>query len=325
MSAASGSSVADRLVWKMRRATPCRRLACFLVLAFAGSLVLSRRDVARSFGAPATKSRKAGRGFGAVTKPKKASGSAVVDRRLGKQPASAKRKELLAETANQPIMVGDLEVNLLVPAYVQDYGRFAEMVGIGAGTVSDVVWPSEQALAGTLMQHQQLWSSDVIDVGDGASGSQRICELGAGLGLAGIAIAMNGAEDVLLTDRDDLILKIAQQSAQENGVGDRVSTAAFDWGNREDWPEAGSCGLVVAADVLYDQEVVEPLTALIRHLSGGRAVVIEPVNEDRLRLNARENFEAAARSNGLAVNWEDYVAPGGSSPLRILWVGGARD
>ena len=80
------------------------------------------------------------------------------------------RKTLLSETAEQVFQIGDLELPLLVPAYVTfsarhlicfgyvkwsqlqtlewdmqdlevlDYKRFALMVEAGAGTVSDIVW-----------------------------------------------------------------------------------------------------------------------------------------------------------------------------------------
>ncbi|CAK9110437.1 unnamed protein product [Durusdinium trenchii] len=62
-------------------------------------------------------------------------------RRLGKDPSiNRARKTLLGETAEQVFQIGDMELPLLVPAYVLDYQRFSMMVEAGAGTVSDIVW-----------------------------------------------------------------------------------------------------------------------------------------------------------------------------------------
>ena len=82
-----------------------------------------------------------------------------------------------------------------------DYRRFSMMVEAGAGTVSDIVWPAEQALAETLLRSRALWQS------------QGLCELGAGLGLAGLVAAKAGASRVMLTDRDALVLDIARPGA----------------------------------------------------------------------------------------------------------------
>lgn len=229
-------------------------------------------------------------------------------RRLGKDPSTNNaRKTLLSETAEQIFQIGDLELPLLVPAYVLDYKRFSMMVEAGAGTVSDIVWPAEQALAETLLLRRELWQTDGV------------CEIGAGLGLAGLVAGKSGAPRVLLTDRDALVLEIAQKSAARNGMGETVSTAAFDWGDRSSWPKPFN-GLVVAADVLYDKEVVPSLVNLILHLDGP-AILVEPDNIERQSLGSVQYFEEMLQSNGVQFRTEKYFnMKHPSSPMLIISV-----
>jgi len=254
------------------------------------------------------------RGFGAGTvkrSPKEKASSPEVQRqqRLGKSKhLHEKRFELLQETAEKTFTIGAYDVRLLVPQYVTDIGRFSAMVEVGAGTVSDIVWPAEQALAHALLDRRQLWERTGV------------CELGAGLGLAGVVAAAAGAPRVLLTDRDGLVLDLAARSAALNGVGNVVSICDFDWADKPSWP-TGGCGLVAAADVLYDNEVAAPLVNLIAHL-GGEALIMEPVNAERLQLNSVEHFVSAARAKGLTVYAENYESPFEMpSPMQLLTVG----
>lgn len=227
-------------------------------------------------------------------------------RRLGKDPSiNRARKTLLGETAEQVFQIGDMELPLLVPAYVLDYQRFSMMVEAGAGTVSDIVWPAEQALAETLLIRRELWQT------------YGLCEIGAGLGLAGLVAAKSGAPKVLLTDRDALVLDIAQKSAVKNGMDDIVSTSAFDWGDRSRWPKAFG-GLVVAADVLYDKEVVTPLVDLLVYLDAP-AIFVEPDNVERQSLGSVDYFQDMLKSNGLKFRTEKYFNPKQpSSPMLII-------
>eukprot|EP00913_Durusdinium_trenchii_P028579 g26804.t1 len=184
------------------------------------------------------------------------------------------RKTLLGETAEQVFQIGDMELPLLVPAYVLDYQRFSMMVEAGAGTVSDIVWPAEQALAETLLIRRELWQT------------YGLCEIGAGLGLAG---PLSNAYDGIL--RSKIVLDIAQKSAVKNGMDDIVSTSAFDWGDRSRWPKAFG-GLVVAADVLYDKEVVTPLVDLLVYLDAPAIFV-----ETRLNYTERQHYDSLRTHN----------------------------
>lgn len=230
-------------------------------------------------------------------------------RRLGKDNSLVEvRKKLFEKTMQQPFSIGDYDVDLVIPSYVMDAQQFQSMVEIGAGTVCDIVWPAEEALARTLVERSYRWKSTGV------------LEIGAGLGLAGIVAAVAGAPKVLLTDREKLTLGLAMQSAARNEVGDKVSVSAFDWSDRSKWPTPWG-GLVVGADVLYDEEVVDPLLDLIEHL-GSSAMLMEPDNIERQQLGSIARFQERGRLRGLHVDAETYVdrSGRGSSPMLLISV-----
>ncbi|CAJ1368651.1 unnamed protein product [Effrenium voratum] len=174
---------------------PCRVRRRFLWLAAAVATAAWSSLAAAGFGPakaakPAVRKKRGGFGAGLVNRKEEEKRR---QQRLGKDPSVNKDRELLlSQTSQQMFRVGDLDIPLAVPSYVLDYKMFERMVEAGAGTVSDIVWPAEQALADTLLARRDLWRD-------------RLCELGAGLGLAGITAAKAGiAKKVLLTDRDGL-------------------------------------------------------------------------------------------------------------------------
>lgn len=281
-------------------------VACSVVWASQLWLQIeSPQAAAKPAAGAAPKARPKPKGFGDPQPPKTEEG--IRKLRLGKlDQIHEKRQALIADTFEQVFPVGASSVKLFVPSYVMDYAKFEAMVEVGAGTVADIVWPAEQALATALMERRHLWISGGL------------CELGAGLGLAGIAAAMNGAPSVLLTDRDALVLEVAKRSAQNNNVADKVAVSAFDWADRASWPKLPG-RLVIAADVLYDKEVVKPLASLILHL-GGEALLMEPNNEERQELGSLQYFKEVIREKGLTVYVEDYSPPGGVTPMVLLQV-----
>ncbi|CAK9110439.1 unnamed protein product [Durusdinium trenchii] len=100
-------------------------------------------------------------------------------------------------------------------------------------------------------------------------------------------------------------------------MDDIVSTSAFDWGDRSRWPKAFG-GLVVAADVLYDKEVVTPLVDLLVYLDAP-AIFVEPDNVERQSLGSVDYFQDMLKSNGLKFRTEKYFNPKQpSSPMLII-------
>lgn len=215
------------------------------------------------------------------------------------------RHDLLRDTSQEFFKFNNVEVQLLVPSYTLDPKRLEDAEELDISSFADFVWPAELALTHVLLQRRQLWES------------AGVCELGAGLGLAGIAVAAAGASRVLITDCDAMTLELASRSAVLNAVDDVVSVSSVDWTDPKSWP-SGDQGLVVAADVLYNARFLTPLADLILHL-GGHAVIMEPTTSERLLLKQVTDFKKALLSRGLSLDIEFYEdAAHGIPPMHVL-------
>jgi len=122
------------------------------------------------------------------------------------------------------------------------------------------LWPSASALAGFLLR-------------TGAGAGEDVLELGCGLGLAGVAAALNGAR-VLFTDFEPDALAFAR-------ANHALNVGTFGRGRELDWrepPEGLTASLVLAADVLYERRFLDPFCRTLEAVmsSGGRALVAEP-------------------------------------------------
>ena len=122
------------------------------------------------------------------------------------------------------------------------------------------VWPAAVALGRRLLS-MQLTGKTVL-------------ELGAGVGLAGLAAARAGAR-VVLTDREPVALEVARRNARLNGLESAVETLLLDWFHPE---VAGTFDWIIGADVLYERPLVEPLASLLETLlaRGGQAWIADP-------------------------------------------------
>lgn len=134
---------------------------------------------------------------------------------------------------------------------------------------------------------------------------RRVLELGAGVGVAGLAAALAGAE-VLLTDREPVALAVARRNAERNGLP--VATRLLDWNAP---PPAIPCDWIIAADVLYERELAEPVARLLAALLDGRnqALIADPERP------FQEDFEAALRARGLRAR---------RRPTHFFWDGRSR-
>ena len=97
-------------------------------------------------------------------------------------------------------------------------------------------------------------------------------ELGAGVGLAGLAAAAVGSR-VLQTDRDADALALCKENAERNEL--RTEQRVADWATN---PELGRFDWVIAADVLYRSTLHEHLSTLF-HASlapNGRLLLADP-------------------------------------------------
>lgn len=112
------------------------------------------------------------------------------------------------------------------------------------------IWPAEVALGRILI-------ASPLEC-------RRVLELGAGIGLAGLAAAAAGAR-VVVTDREPAALALAKRNAARNRLD--IDVRCLDW-NAADAREraGGEFDLIVAGDVLYDEDHLEPLLALLAAL-----------------------------------------------------------
>ena len=159
------------------------------------------------------------------------------------------------------------------------------------------LWPSSIALARGVAA-----AADDDDAGEsGDSGNAVVgvdaCDLGAGLGLAGIAAALCGARSVVFYDREPLALQCCLLSAELNGLAVRAggeddaaevrdgrrtcsaSAEIFDWNAVP--ADQRAFDLVLACDVLYESHAVAPVASLVPKLTvpgGGRWVLADPPN-----------------------------------------------
>jgi predicted nicotinamide N-methyase len=137
------------------------------------------------------------------------------------------------------------------------------------------LWPSGVELAREVSAHD--WTGATV------------LELGCGLGLPAIAAALGGAR-VLATDRSPDAVTFAAVNAEHNGVA--VETAACSWDEPGPLLERAPWDLVLAADVLYGQRMLDELLALLPRLvaADGAAWVADP------RRPLAPEFVAAARA-----------------------------
>jgi predicted nicotinamide N-methyase len=100
----------------------------------------------------------------------------------------------------------------------------------------------------------------------------RIAELGCGLGLPSLIAARDGAS-VLAVDAEAEALHLLDRNAGANGVS--LATLQVDWAQPQELLARAPFDLVVAADVLYEDDAPLLLADLLPRLAP-RAVVADP-------------------------------------------------
>lgn len=139
-------------------------------------------------------------------------------------------------------------------ALLQSADRF------GAFPYGLLLWDSAVALADEL-------------AGMGGLAARHVLELGAGVGLAGLAARAQGAE-VVQTDLGPEALELSRRNAARNGL-DGIKTRVGDW---DRWDDACCYDLIIGSDILYDVSAHEPVLAILqRNLkAGGTAILTDP-------------------------------------------------
>ena len=118
---------------------------------------------------------------------------------------------------------------------------------------------------------------------------RRAVELGAGCGLAGLALALLGA-DVVLTDAGEPVLALLRRNVAANlapaalrlrggaaaaGAAGAARVAELDWARPETWAAAGPpAEVVLAADCVYSEAAVPHLAAAVAAVAAPRATIV---------------------------------------------------
>jgi ETFB lysine methyltransferase len=211
------------------------------------------------------------------------------------------------------------------------------------------LWPSSVALARGVAERAQGEEG-------GDLRGKSVCDMGAGLGLAGIAAALCGAESVAFYDREPLALQCCLLSAEANGlrvafgnetglrviadeeavededavyVNDKggqkkktntcvVSASVFDWNAVP--LDQDRFDLVLACDVLYETHAVKPVASLVPKLTkektGVWLVADPPLRAPKNRARFVELVEAFDFS--LSRTRETTTTHGGSTDTVLL-------
>lgn len=133
---------------------------------------------------------------------------------------------------------------------------------------------------------------------------QRVLEIGAGIGLAGLVTAGMGAE-VVQTDYQLDALAICQWNAERNMVS-HVLPRVGDW---RDFPEdLLGFPVVLGTDILYERSLHTTLATLLPRLvaPGGVLILADPIRPQALEFLERQERDRAwtAEFDGRRVLWQ---------------------
>jgi predicted nicotinamide N-methyase len=136
----------------------------------------------------------------------------------------------------------------------------SDVSGAYGGTCGSSLWAASTSLIEWLTREEQRQHRRLFE-------GRNVIELGAGLGFAGLALARLGARRVLLTDLPRQLPLLGRNLAANLPACSHVSTAALQWGS----PLPASCrevswDLVVATDVVYDENCVAALASTLQDL-----------------------------------------------------------
>ena len=173
------------------------------------------------------------------------------------------------------------------------------------------VWPAAETMARLVFAND--WSAEGLTVG----GNGRALELGAGVGLVGLA-ALAAGWHVTFSDYQEPALAVAACNARQNGFTEsEFETECLDWNA----PSSTQFPVIFGCEVIYERAIHEPILNVLDHMlaPGGVAWLGDPGRSPLPR------FLAAAASRGYAVEIRDArgqrrpASTFGEFQLVILW------
>lgn len=161
----------------------------------------------------------------------------------------------------------------------------------------------------------RIWEADVvlahILVSEPNRQEKHLLDLGAGLGLTGIAAAKSGFK-VTLSDNQEMILDFQRVSCAANGVSS-VNSVKIDF---LDLPEIGSFDVIAGAEVLFKEEFVEPMLTICQNCLNPGGIIylahdvrrrslpmfLEQAQQDFLIGSKKQTITKAGRKTEILVN-----------------------
>eukprot|EP00962_Isochrysis_galbana_P030485 scaffold9895_cov120-Isochrysis_galbana.AAC.2 len=149
----------------------------------------------------------------------------------------------------------------LLPVGANDHvAVWSDSSGAYGGTCGSTLWAASTSLVEWLSRDEQRHHRRLFE-------GRSVIELGSGLGFAGLALALLGARRVLLTDLPRQQPLLERNLAANLPECSHASTAALQWGSPLPAPWYGvSWDLVVATDVVYDEDCVAALASTLLDL-----------------------------------------------------------
>ncbi|OQS05081.1 kinesin, partial [Thraustotheca clavata] len=172
-----------------------------------------------------------------------------------------------------------------------------EVNGLGTGLS---VWPAACVLL-KYLEHEY-----------GYLKGKAVLELGCGTGVVGLAAALLGADQVVLTDQDQVQFLI-HHNAQLNHLSQDVVVATYDWGTPLKGPLAQSFDFVLISDcILPKLYPIEPLVAAILQLCAKRTTVLIAYEYRYFpEYDPKDRFWSLIHASGLVIADDKAMETGG--------------
>jgi len=149
------------------------------------------------------------------------------------------------------IEFGDMDVHLRA---LRNTNEFEDPEGVAEALgISEAVWP----LFGVVWSSSIALAAVMVDID---LQGRRVLEVGCGLGLASLVLALRGA-DITATDRHPAVQTFLDQNAELNGTA-TIPFARTDWTD-EEVDDLGRFDLIIGSDVLHDRDQAVPLARFI--------------------------------------------------------------
>ncbi|KAK9722591.1 hypothetical protein K7432_002581 [Basidiobolus ranarum] len=103
--------------------------------------------------------------------------------------------------------------------------------------------------------------------------SKRVLELGSGKGIVGISAGLLGAKEVVLTDVKEVMTTL-ERTVKLNKLTDTIKVKELDWTDRSLVQSFEKYDLILAADVVWVDWLIEPLVETMFELSTPETVIL---------------------------------------------------